>query len=63
MPEDKQKGITFTYDGSGIGPFAKKGFNDYLNIFARDAYPAKETKLMDLFYKATKEIVEREYKI
>jgi len=63
MPEDKKKSVTFTYEGSGIGPFAKKGFNDYLNIFAKETYQSKETKLIDMFYKTTKEILEKEYKI
>ena len=53
-------GGKFTYDGSG---FINKGFNDYLTDFAKKKYEKIETKLLDIFYRATKEILEKEYKL
>jgi hypothetical protein len=60
---DKAKNFRFTYDkGNGVFGLGN-GFNEYLNKFAREKYKTKEQKLLDMFSKATKDILEKEYKL
>jgi len=57
MPEEIKNKIKFTYDGKRFN----SGFDDYLNNFSKTKYIKPEQKLLDMFYRATKEILEKEY--
>jgi hypothetical protein len=51
----------------GFGGFKYSDYDDYLNKYAKnggfDSKTGKEKKLMDMFYKATNDILKKEYKL